>query len=183
MIRKGATIASEVILVLLTFACLAMIAVWVASSFRLLRWEVVNRTDALFIVAVIDGHTELHWDYFTNLGGDDEQSFQQRNENLKSDIRRIVPEKRRGFYVTFLQRLPTSPTRFYSYRYREIGFDIWLPVLLLATAPTWFLIRYSIGPLRRNRRSKLGLCLNCGYDLTGNVSGVCPECGSEVGQA
>jgi hypothetical protein len=23
-----------------------------------------------------------------------------------------------------------------------------------------------------------GLCLGCGYDLTGNVSGVCPECGT-----
>ena len=25
------------------------------------------------------------------------------------------------------------------------------------------------------------LCLHCGYDLTGNVSGLCPECGSVVG--
>ena len=30
--------------------------------------------------------------------------------------------------------------------------------------------------LRRRRRA-LGLCPGCGYDLTGNVSGVCPECG------
>ena len=25
-----------------------------------------------------------------------------------------------------------------------------------------------------------GQCSNCGYDLTGNVSGVCPECGNRV---
>lgn len=25
-----------------------------------------------------------------------------------------------------------------------------------------------------------GLCLNCGYDLTGNVSGICPECGTAI---
>jgi len=24
------------------------------------------------------------------------------------------------------------------------------------------------------------LCGACGYDLTGNVSGVCPECGTEI---
>jgi hypothetical protein len=30
--------------------------------------------------------------------------------------------------------------------------------------------------LRTERRAK-GLCLGCGYDLWGNVSGVCPECG------
>ncbi len=23
-------------------------------------------------------------------------------------------------------------------------------------------------------------CLTCGYNLTGNVSGICPECGSEI---
>jgi len=25
-----------------------------------------------------------------------------------------------------------------------------------------------------------GFCLNCGYDLTGNVSGICPECGAVI---
>ena len=32
------------------------------------------------------------------------------------------------------------------------------------------------------RRFPAGHCQRCGYDLTGNVSGVCPECGSEVKQ-
>lgn len=27
-----------------------------------------------------------------------------------------------------------------------------------------------------------GFCQNCGYDLTGNVSGVCPECGTKAEQ-
>ena len=30
----------------------------------------------------------------------------------------------------------------------------------------------------QRRRRRLGLCLNCTYDLTGNESGVCPECGT-----
>ena len=25
-----------------------------------------------------------------------------------------------------------------------------------------------------------GLCLKCGYNLTGNVSGICPECGEKI---
>ena len=49
-----------------------------------------------------------------------------------------------------------------------------------ATYPTIALIRYVRGPLRRYRRRRKGLCLKCGYDLTGNVSGVCPECGKAV---
>ena len=33
---------------------------------------------------------------------------------------------------------------------------------------------------RRRRRKALGLCAECGYNLTGNVSGVCSECGERV---
>jgi hypothetical protein len=29
-------------------------------------------------------------------------------------------------------------------------------------------------------RSARGLCSHCGYDLTGNASGICPECGTAV---
>jgi len=32
----------------------------------------------------------------------------------------------------------------------------------------------------RTMRTRLGRCPECDYDLTGNVSGVCPECGEEV---
>ncbi len=45
---------------------------------------------------------------------------------------------------------------------------------LFAIYPTIAFIR---GPLRRWRRRRRGLCLKCGYNLEGNVSGVCPECG------
>ena len=30
------------------------------------------------------------------------------------------------------------------------------------------------------RRFKPNECRHCGYDLTGNVSGVCPECGTPI---
>ncbi len=53
-------------------------------------------------------------------------------------------------------------------------FPAWLPFIAFGTYPTTAFIR---GPLRRHRRRKRGLCINCGYNLTGNESGVCPECG------
>ena len=49
--------------------------------------------------------------------------------------------------------------------------------LLLSMYPTVTIIR---GPLRRWRRRRKGLCVECSYDLTGNVSGVCPECGARM---
>jgi len=31
---------------------------------------------------------------------------------------------------------------------------------------------------RRRRHARRGVCRTCAYDLTGNLSGVCPECGT-----
>ncbi len=50
-------------------------------------------------------------------------------------------------------------------------------LLLFSAYPIVAFIR---GPLRRYRRRRKGLCVQCAYDLTGNVSGVCPECAAEV---
>jgi predicted RNA-binding Zn-ribbon protein involved in translation (DUF1610 family) len=32
----------------------------------------------------------------------------------------------------------------------------------------------------RRAKAKLDVCVKCGYSLTGNVSGQCPECGQEL---
>ena len=50
---------------------------------------------------------------------------------------------------------------------------LWAP-LLLFTFPAVVLIRNA---LRRRARLRNGCCKKCGYDLQGNISGVCPECG------
>jgi len=51
---------------------------------------------------------------------------------------------------------------------------LWMLFLLFLAYPTLAFIRR---PLRRWRK---GLCVRCAYDLTGNVSGVCPECGTKI---
>ncbi len=53
-----------------------------------------------------------------------------------------------------------------------LSVPLWIPTLLIAI-PSFFL-------WRRNRKlPQEGHC-ECGYDLTGNVSGVCPECGKKL---
>jgi hypothetical protein len=44
-------------------------------------------------------------------------------------------------------------------------------------------IRYDRLRLRREGRTERGECLACGYSLTGNVTGVCPECGTHLSHA
>ncbi len=58
-----------------------------------------------------------------------------------------------------------------------IMLPVWMTISGLAAYPAVTLIR---GPLCRWRRRRRGLCTRCGYDLTGNASGRCPECGSGV---
>jgi hypothetical protein len=50
---------------------------------------------------------------------------------------------------------------------------LWIPILLSGTALGWC-------GRRLWQRPANGHCHACGYDLTGNVSGVCPECGTPV---
>ncbi len=70
-------------------------------------------------------------------------------------------------YRTWLPRL-----YHWSFGYR---FDLPLWIVLIgatsATAVFWSLHRRRIPP---------GHCQKCGYNLTGNVSGRCPECGTGV---
>ena len=51
-----------------------------------------------------------------------------------------------------------------------VALPLWLPtaVLVIAAALAW------LWPQRR----KPGTCATCGYNLTGNITGRCPECGT-----
>ncbi len=63
-------------------------------------------------------------------------------------------------------------------KYRLLLTPVWLFLVLFAVYPVTFLLYTP----RRRRRQRLeqGLCVRCGYDLRGNASGQCPECGCEV---
>ena len=55
----------------------------------------------------------------------------------------------------------------------------WLPTLLFSLP----LAISAYLRARRRRRSKQGLCIRCGYDLSGTDHTLCPECGTEVVKA
>ncbi len=56
---------------------------------------------------------------------------------------------------------------------RLVSVPLWMPAVIvgLLTAYSWW---------RDRRRIPAGHCRQCGYDLTGNVSGRCSECGEAV---
>jgi hypothetical protein len=53
--------------------------------------------------------------------------------------------------------------------------DLWPPLVL--SIAVLLLLHWR---RRRVRRETAPLCQHCGYNLTGNVSGICPECGQEI---
>ena len=54
----------------------------------------------------------------------------------------------------------------------HVSIPLWMPLSASALA-SWlsFLVAERL-------RRKIGCCKNCGYNLTGNTTGVCPECGT-----
>ncbi len=53
-----------------------------------------------------------------------------------------------------------------------LNLPLWIPFVLIAIPTVWL--------WRRDRRHPPGHCQRCGYDLTGNVTGVCSECAAKV---
>lgn len=51
-----------------------------------------------------------------------------------------------------------------------VGVPLWSLALTAGLPSAWLWLR--------GRRRAPGLCVHCGYDLRGNASGVCPECGA-----
>ncbi len=65
-----------------------------------------------------------------------------------------------------------------SERWTAVGGPFWFVLLLTVPVPYlwWRALR------RKARRRSCGLCAACGYNLTGNTSGACPECGTAVAE-
>lgn len=140
MIRKAFIISGRTFLVLSAFSCVSLAALWMASRFTFVTAEVVNTEDILVVVAVADGHMAIHWDYFTH--------------NVGLDLVELSTKTSHGFYLSSGSPWSISGPRYYSDQTHKLGLDLWLPILLTAAGPTWFLIRFVRGPIRRMRRRR-----------------------------
>ena len=66
--------------------------------------------------------------------------------------------------------------RVLPYLYTGAPFIIFVPLWI----PFALVLALTIHLWERDRPKPRGHCVHCGYNLTGNVSGVCPECGNAV---
>lgn len=61
-----------------------------------------------------------------------------------------------------------------------LGVVIIVPAAYACVAFAVLPIAYAVRRRRLRLAARKGLCRTCAYDLTGNVSGVCPECGAPI---
>jgi len=73
-----------------------------------------------------------------------------------------------------------GPRLYHTTNYDRRGFGTLLAMIF--GAPVYFVVlwRKSRREKRVEFRRKNGICVNCGYDLRGNTTGICPECGEAV---
>lgn len=91
----------------------------------------------------------------------------ERGLSVASDLRLLRPR----FSWLGLEHATDS-----SFGTESIRVPTWMLVVVFSLLPLW---RESRRYAKR-RRSRANLCIECGYNLTGNTSGTCPECGTKV---
>ena len=169
MIRKA-------VISVLTAAAITLVTLMAVSEFRRLAWYTAGGSGPLLYVDICASHVVLS--VSLNPSGDLRSAAHAAYQNMDA------------YYGALYELDPRATFRCLEEWHKEAGwqcelanpctnifFPLWAPAVLFATYPTIALAR---GPVRRYRRRKRGLCIRCGYDLTGNVSGTCPECGEAI---
>ena len=132
---------------------LAATTLILVACFISLRWEVMHWGDS-FWAGIRWGHVGCAWT--------DQAYLVASGWRIRDIPDQKIPPWYPLWYPRF-DRLATGTG--------VVDVPIWMPFLMFAL-PTAFL-------WHRDRRSfPPGACQRCGYDLTGNVSGRCPECGA-----
>jgi len=166
-------------------ACALLLGVWLASGFYGVAWVGSPR----FVAFVDGGLFGVYWretptpgrlimDYLVYMDWPRAGRHPKMRCDLAEACHRAIAGKgvvcARCPWIDFgvgercqLVNPRNSPARMWA-----LLIPIWLPFILLA-APLAFL--WLSRP-----RTPPGHCRKCGYDLTGNVSGRCPECGTPV---
>jgi len=132
---------------LLVYALLATLAVWFVTEFIIIEYSHPN-----FAVTVGQGDVWLIYD-----------------AQLANTIMRMGEGP--GFTVR-----RTHPFEWFPLpEIDENGVNVPFWMMFLVMLPPWLLLNRAYR--KRRRRELTGCCVGCGYDLTGNESDVCSECG------
>jgi len=139
----------------LTFACTLMLLCIVAN--RRYGLEAYFQSGDFAQIMITDGVIEFFWEEGAGIS-----ALWQRGRWL------VVMQKP----IIWHQNFFALPNFFRCTGVGEITIPGWVPLILLALP--------SLLLWRLDRRPPPGHCPRCRYNLTGNTTGVCPECGLPI---
>lgn len=182
--------------------CIAVVVLWVWSYWRApgAKWKHYDHTDALtkqrvnsVIVArgdVLLGHivSENSNDRLIRYGIDPatlKTSFKFQTGEAKSSLRTMVTTSNSRQYTfagfSFAHLLPPPEGRSGPSESKLAGWDVLLPLWSIVLLFIWLPSIRFIRLVRWQRaQQRVGRCPRCNYELTANLSGVCPECGTAI---
>jgi hypothetical protein len=109
-------------------------------------------------------------------------AWSERPEDHPTPPWEFKVEHARGRFVTVIPHYGFSTTHDnigdYAYNSWQCAAPHWSVVAAFALLPTIVAFRQVRAVRRRRQRSRLGLCLACGYDLRASPDR-CPECGRQ----
>ena len=178
MIRKAIMAVRLAIIIVLTLAAVVTWLVSLASTTRPLFWNLKTGRESVVAIGVLGGCAGAFW-------------IQCNDRNILDDS--LYSNGTMGFYFRALPHadIPWDVHTHWgfgigryaklipgggTYKSAEVTAPLWGPFILFGAYPTVAFIR---GPLRSWRRRRQGLCVKCGYNLTGLTEPRCPECGTE----
>jgi hypothetical protein len=160
----------KAIIVVLTLGAVAIVVLaW--SSMALQKSWTVKTPSSVWIVGAADGMSVI---FYISSSDQSALRWEARNRNLPP---RFGDAWLRSHWISGWHR--------YSYNAPGTGLPVSaaglcvpvaLPFAMFGAYPGVLIIRR----IRRWHRRRRGFCARCTYNLTGNVSGVCPECGTEI---
>ena len=143
----------------------AITTLLVTAAFTLVVLGIVNLWRDIGWRGII---TEGHWARATLQGGNMQLAY-ARTTSARTDPRRVTPLRGPVGVLSFGRGNNNQ------WRWVFVSIPLWMLTGALLMQPT---LAYVCGPLRRRLRRRRSQCLSCGYSLTGNSSGTCPECGT-----
>ena len=174
--------------------CVVVCAVWTRSYFAMDQVR-YRRGTFVYSMTIAGGQVDLsardeapfrvwpadwRWNAWSGRGAVNQRLYWRQSVASPGNpfTQQPVRRTRFGFWsgaqsdpaVSTLSWLSASPGSFVT------GF-VYAPVWPVAIACALLPAARATAWVVRHRRVRRGLCPRCRYDLTGNVSGVCPECG------
>lgn len=150
----------------------AIAGLWILSASRTVTYQSggvgLRLAYGVLAVFMIEGTDEIHEYYLDNYMARGlhvfDGSLYEDGMSTRSWLGRL------GLVNGSLRRFP--PARPGDFGFSTAVVPLWMPfsAALLASVVTHY--------ASRRPRVAPACCSNCGYDLTGNVSGRCPECGA-----